>query len=33
MIKGFVLEDGRTVAGRLSMKEDRSGIELVVVKE
>ena len=33
LIKGFVLEDGRVVAGRLSMKEDRSGIELVVVKE
>ncbi len=32
-IKGFVLEDGRTVSGRLQMKEDRSGIELVIAGE
>ncbi len=32
-IKGFVLEDGRTVSGRLQMKEDRSGIELIVAEE
>lgn len=32
-IKGFVLADGRTVSGRLQMKEDRSGIELVVAEE
>jgi DNA topoisomerase-3 len=30
VIKGFVLEDGRIVSGKLRMKEDRSGIELVV---
>ncbi|MBU1106414.1 MAG: DNA topoisomerase 3 [Candidatus Riflebacteria bacterium] len=33
LIKGFTLEDGRVAAGRLCMKEDRSGIELVVDKE
>ncbi|PKL46271.1 MAG: DNA topoisomerase III [Candidatus Riflebacteria bacterium HGW-Riflebacteria-2] len=33
LIKGFKLEDGRVVAGRLSMKEDRSGIELLLAKE
>ena len=33
LIKGFTLEDGSVAAGRLCMKEDRSGIELVVVKE
>ncbi len=32
-IKGFVLEDGRTVSGRLQMKQDRSGIELVIAEE
>ncbi len=33
LIKGFTLEDGRVVSGRLAMKEDRSGIELLAVKE
>ncbi len=32
-IKGFVLEDGSTVAGRLQMKADKTGIELVVETE
>ena len=32
-IKGFVLEDGSTVSGRLQMKEDRSGIELIIAEE
>lgn len=30
IIKGFKLEDGSIVSGKLSMKQDRSGIELVV---
>ncbi|KAF1080024.1 MAG: DNA topoisomerase III [Candidatus Rifleibacterium amylolyticum] len=33
LIKGFKLEDGRVVDGRLGMKEDRTGIELVAIKE
>jgi DNA topoisomerase-3 len=33
LIKGFVLSDGRVVSGRLGMKEDRSGIDLVEIKE
>ncbi|NCB39168.1 MAG: type IA DNA topoisomerase [Erysipelotrichia bacterium] len=31
VIKGFCLEDGSIVSGRLQMKEDHTGIELVVV--
>lgn len=32
-IKGFVLENGEIVAGRLKMKEDRTGVELVVIEK
>lgn len=31
VIKGFVTEDGRIVAGKLRMNEGRSGIELVII--
>lgn len=33
LIKGFKLEDGRVVAGRLQMKADHSCVELVIAQE
>lgn len=33
VIKGFVQDDGKVVAGRLKMNEERTGIELVIVGE
>lgn len=33
LIKGFTLEDGSVVAGRLGMNQDRSGVELFVIKD
>lgn len=32
-IKGFTLEDGSVVSGKIKMKDDKSGIELVVVND
>jgi DNA topoisomerase-3 len=33
LIKGFKLEDGRVVSGKLQMKADHSGVELVIAEE
>ncbi len=33
LIKGFKLEDGRVVSGRLKMKADHSGVELEICEE
>jgi DNA topoisomerase-3 len=33
LIKGFKLADGTEVAGRVCMKADKSGIELIIIKE